>query len=652
MFLISFSIAIIFSLLLASLIRGLTRLGFLLSIYLFFTAHTILCFEIAGLIRMLDQQSIFMILQLTLLVFVTLLWIFQKKPSLFEPFSKFSFKTIGEKIKEFILKDPILAVFLGGIFIAYIINAVLILIVPPNNSDGFYLHMTRVGYWLQYGSFLPFRTFFNIQVFYPLNAQAQIFWTVLFTRTDQLAGFIQYSAAMFSGLAVFGIARLLGFRKTQSLFASLLWLSFPQVLFQSTSVQNDLVPAAYLAISIYFLVSWSKKNISYQYGIQLSALSLALALGTKLTVFFVLPGFTILILMIGYKLKKLPELLLKYGISFLVCLIPFSATIYVQNLIVYGNPMGEKSYVESESSGIFEPGAVNDLWINLNRITYQSLDTSGLPSFVEGYLFRGKAYFAEKLYSAINLSLESQQALNPKGKAIFTYLTRYPVSEDYVWFGFLAPFLLIFASVIEGWRAVRSHDPIPVGLILIAISFILFELLFRPGWDINIGRNFTLAIISLVPLTAWFYQPDIRSKIGVSIFVFFSLFVVFNLLLHNPAKPLLGDNAIWNLSRNEKLALQNGWVLNPLNLVDEKIPGKAVLGIYGSFFEYPFFGEHFQRTLLTLSKKQLQDNSYLESKAIDFILVQNPNSTNQPEKQIWDLIGKLSDWALYQKNTP
>jgi 4-amino-4-deoxy-L-arabinose transferase-like glycosyltransferase len=317
---------VIFSILIASLIRGLTRLGFLLSLYLFFTAHIILCFEIAGLFRVLDQKSIFLILQLSLLVIVTALWFLQKKPPFFEPFLSTKFKSILRDSKVFLRKNPILSVFLVGIVAAYVINVALIILVPPNNTDGFYLHMTRVGYWLQNGSFLPFATFYNIQVFYPLNAQAQIFWTVLFTRSDHLAGFIQYFAALFSSLAVFGIARLLGYRKTQSLFASLLWLSFPQVLFQSTSVQNDLVPAAYLAISLFFLVQWSKNTTKFN-AIPLSALSLALALGTKQTVFFILPGLGIMMILLSRKVKQTWRFVKIFGISFLIFFLLFGSVI-------------------------------------------------------------------------------------------------------------------------------------------------------------------------------------------------------------------------------------------------------------------------------------------------------------------------------------
>jgi hypothetical protein len=356
--------------------------------------------------------------------------------------------------------------------------------------------------------------------------------------------------------------------------------------------------------------------------------------------------------MIGLKVNKLPELLLKFGLSFMIFFFFLGAVIYLQNLVVFGNSMGEKSFVESESSDILVPGSLNGIWINLNRIGYQSFDTSGLPPLIEGYLFRGKAYFAKKLYSAIDLPIETEQFSNSKSNVLFSFLSRYPVSEDFVWFGFLAPLLLVIACTIEGYQAVRSREPVPIGLILVSIFFILCELVFRPGWDINIGRNFTLAVIPIVPFVSMFYKQNSKSRLFVSFIIVISLITMVNLLLYNPAKPMLGDNAIWSLSRNEKLALQNGWVLAPLNLVQEKIPERAVIGISGSFFEYPFFGKNFEHTLIPLFGKQLQDNSYLESKAVDFILLRHPNSSNRPEKQFWQRIGNIPDWALYRRATP
>jgi hypothetical protein len=647
----SFSIAIIFSLFQASLIRGLTRLGYLLSIYLFFTANIILCFEIAGILRLLNQQSTFLILQLSLLVFITFGWFIKKKPPLFEPFSNLTMQSIASNSKEVIQKNPIIAVFLGGIVVAYIINAALILIVPPNNSDGFYLHMARVGYWLQNGSFLPFRTFYNLQIYYPINAQAQIFWTVLFTRSDRLAGFIQYSAALFSSLAVYGIARQLGFNKIQSLFSCLLWLSFPQVLFQSTSVQNDLVPAAYLTISIFFLVEGAKTTTQL-YPILLSALSLALAIGTKQTVFFILPGLGIMILLLATKKRQTWQFLKIFGISFLIFSLILGSVIYFQNQLVYKNFMGDPKTIQTVSNIHARESILGYLWLNFNRIVYQSIDTSGLPPFLEGYLHRGKAQLAQILFSIINLPMESSIGLNPSSKIKFDFLTRYPVSEDFVWFGLFAPLLLVPLSISQGYLAIKKREPIAIGLIIVSFSFLLFELLIRPGWDINIGRNFTLAVIPLVPFAAILYQPTLRSKIGILIVVIMSLFIVFNLLLYNPAKPIIGNNAIWRLSRNEKLALQNGWVLQPLNMVERLIPGKAVLGIYGGFFEYPFFGEQFQRELIPLSKKQILDQTYLKSKGIKYILIKNPKSSNQPNNSYSKLIGHVSDWNLYQIISP
>jgi 4-amino-4-deoxy-L-arabinose transferase-like glycosyltransferase len=646
-FLITFSTAIF----LASFFSGLKRISYLLSIYVFLTAGTVLCFEIAGLLHLLNSPYAFLGFQTLILGTVIILWFFRGKPSLVASYLGLSIRSIFKTVVASIRDNKLLSIFFFGILLVYAVNIVVILLMPPNNSDGFYLHMSRVGYWLQYDSFFPYPTFYKLQNFYPFNAQAQVFWTVLFRGTDQLAGFIQYFAAIFSSLAVFGIARLLGFRRPQALFASLLWLSFPQVFYQSTTVQNDLVPAAYLAISLYFLIYWSRDH-DFSSAIYLSALSLALAVGTKQTILFILPGFLILFLLIGLKSGRFLKLALPFGVAFVVFQLFFGSLIYIQNWVVYKNIMGDPRFVRSESGGLTGPGVAQDFWLNLNRITYQSLDTSGLPPLIEGYLFRGKAILARKVYSAVGMPMESDIGTNAKGKVMFTFGTRYPVSEDFVWFGILAPFLLVITAIIQAVRSIRSRDPVPTGLICVSISFIIFELLFRPGWDINIGRNFTLAVISLVPFTAMVYQNTLRLKVSCAIIIALSLFMVFNLLLHNPAKPLVGENAIWGLTRDEKLTLQNGWALEPLKMVDKLVPGKAVLGIAGGFFEYPFFGEHFQRALIPLSMKQLTNEPYLDNKGIDYILVDTPDDYVDMDESIWKVIGHIPNWFLFQKNAP
>jgi hypothetical protein len=599
----------------------------------------------------LNQQLIFLIFQLLLIAAVFVFWLFRGKPNLAAPFRGLSVNSLFQCLKSFISNNKLLSIFSLGILIAYVINFVVILIVPPNNSDGFYLHLSRVGYWLQYGSFFPYPTFYKLQNFYPFNAQAQVFWSILFWGTDQLAGFIQYFAAIFSSLAVFGISRLLGFTRTQSFFASLLWLSFPQVFYQSTSVQNDLVPAAYLASSIFFLIAWFK-DLGFRPAVYLSALSLALAIGTKQTALFILPGFIILLILVGLKSNQLWKLTLTFWLSFIIFFLSFGSLIYIQNWVVYGNAMGDPRFVRSESGSPLGPGVLRYFWLNINRIAYQSMDTSGLPPVMEGYLFRGKAILADKFYTAINLPLESEVGINPKAKVLFSFLTRYPVSEDFVWFGILAPILLVGTSIVGHRRAIRTRDPVPIGLICISLSFIIFELLFRPGWDINIGRNFTLAVIPLVPFTAMIYESSVKSKLGSAVIILLSIYIVFNLLLHNPAKPLIGEKAIWELTRDEKLTLQNGWALEPLKMVDQKIPGKVVLGIAGGFFEYPFFGEHFQRTLIPLSMKQIFNDAYLDQKNIEYILVDTPESYVDMNESKWKLIGTVPNWFLFQNMAP
>ena len=69
-------------------------------------------------------------------------------------------------------------------------------------------------------------------------------WNILFAGTDRAAGLVQWTAGVVSIPGVMVLARAMGRTKPQSLFAGLLWATFPQVLLQSTTTQNDLTVAA------------------------------------------------------------------------------------------------------------------------------------------------------------------------------------------------------------------------------------------------------------------------------------------------------------------------------------------------------------------------------------------------------------------------
>ena len=148
---------------------------------------------------------------------------------------------------------------------------------------------------LQRGSFFPWATDRVWQITYPVNMQLQMFWTVLFLGTDRIVEIVQWLGALAAMLAVFGLARLLGASRAQALFAGLVWATFPEIVLEATTTQNDLVAGTLFAAMLYlFFLGLAKQNNG---ALVLSGVALALGMGTKQTLFFLIPGLGMAVLL-------------------------------------------------------------------------------------------------------------------------------------------------------------------------------------------------------------------------------------------------------------------------------------------------------------------------------------------------------------------
>lgn len=592
---------ILFALFTTAILAIRSRVGYLLAAYLIACANVVFIFELLGLFHLLNRPAAFLGIQTIFLAIAATLWWKRNRPPLLGPFTErlghLRWKSLGPSLR----RHPILWSLALALDLTYAVNAYLILVVPPNNNDSLYLHMARVVKWLQTGTFLPFDSQISLQVFYPLNVQSLFFWTVLFSSSDQFVGFVQFSAAWVTVLCIYGLTRQLNFSQPQAAFAALMWATFPQVFFQSTTTQNDLVSAAFMACGVYFMVVALHNPTDHPSRI-LSLLGMALALGAKQTVFFLLPGLAGMFFLIVRKVKLPVRILLRdWAITAgLFCLL-FAAPIYIQNLLSYSHPFGDPAFIQTEAGPQDNTPFLQALWINLNRLGYQFIDTSGLPPLIEGYLFRGKAHLARFIYQKLNLPLESSIAANPKTIISFQFFRRPPLQEDETWFGIFAPFLLLPAAISGLIRSFYQKDPLPAGFWMLSLSFTLLEMIVRPGWDTYLGRNFILALLFLAPFLGSVYPRQGGFHIPIMVVVALSVYMVFNFTLNNTSKPLIGQKAIWFLGRADKITLQNFNLREPARLVEQSVPENASLALPGGLWEYPFYDPHFQRHLLPLA---------------------------------------------------
>jgi hypothetical protein len=662
LFTLALALALIFAVFVLALLRLRGQAASLLAIYLLAVSPVILSFEILGLAHALNRRLLFLGLQAALTLAAYGVWRSHGRPPLLAAFSGELHRPQFHHWWASFRHHPWLWLLALTVDLAYAVNAYLILVVPPNNNDSLYLHMARVARWLHTGSYLPFATHLTLQVYYPFNAQALIYWTVLFWGSDQLAGFVQFSAALASAVGVFALARLLKGSRAQSAFAALLWVTFPQVFFQSTTTQNDLVPAAFMVAGVYFLIL-GLRNQAPRPHLFLATLGISLALGTKQTSFFLLPG---LVVLVGWLLwpqrAALAPQLLRWLPSATLIFLAFGAGIYLQNFLVYHNPMGDPQNLADNirlsvgsadtATGLAGSSAsltpIRALWINVNRIVYEFLDTTGLPPFLEGYLFRGKAHLARLFYQWVHLPLESALAANPNTLVSFDFFHRAAFGEDEAWFGLFAPLLLVPAGLAETFRRKQRSNPLPATLWILAGSFTLCELLFRPGWDVYLGRNFILAIVFLAPFAAAIYRRGWAWRGLAAVVVILSAYSLADMALNNTSKPLVGQHAIWSLSRADKVTLQDTQLREPAHLVERSVPANAVLAIPNGTWEFPFYDPALLRQLASPDEdRQLVDPAWLQLNQVQYVLLE-PDRLNAAIPVTLQRIDRGENWALYR----
>ena len=608
-----------FAVLCAATLRLRSRTAHLLALYLAAISDIVLVSQLAGLCRLLDSRLFFLAGHAVLLAAACAWWVRRGRPPLCGPFTGRLARPGGRALRESLRSAGELWLLGAALAAVYGIGVLLVLHVPPNNWDSMSIHMARVGYWLQHGSFEPWPTRNLRQVVYPINAQVQILWTVLFTGSDRLAGLVQWFAALGGAVAVFGIARLLGWSRAGAVFAAALWSAFPEIVLQSTTTQNDLAAAALFACMFYFLVAGvrcgSRKDLL------LSGLAMGLALGTKQTILFLVPGlaFTLLGCLVAGRTTVFRRLLTWSG----ACVAAFflvGSYMYAVNMLERGHPLGEpgmaKPVTAEESVPRWRKYATN-----ASRYAYQLVDCTGLPDPVAFRLHRIKARFAEPVFAWLDLPVHSKiGTANPKGFSLYASPT---IQEDLAWFGPTSVLVLLPAGLVQLVAGLKRRDPWRIGIVAMGVTFLLCNV-FTMRWSPWRGRYFVLAATIVAPLGACLYRPGRIGRAFAWGVCSLAVLALGCTTVSNEAKPLLGARTIWNSDRIRMRAYHWDRLEPRVRLVENNVPADATLGILigGNDWDYPMFGSRFERKVVViLPTERLADPAWLAQRGIEFAVV-------------------------------
>ncbi|MBI9051657.1 MAG: glycosyltransferase family 39 protein [Anaerolineaceae bacterium] len=537
-----------------------------------------------------------------------------------------------------------------AIFFGYIFNALVIYIVPPNNVDSLSTHMSRVAFWLQHGDYFPWETPRKWQVIYPVNAQLQMYWNVLFSRTDRFVGYVQYLAAICSAVAIAGISRINQASYKQSVFAGSIFLSLPFIVLQSTTTQNDLITCALFITSIYFFFYGMIEQKRSAFII--TGITIGLAVGTKQTLFFLLPPYLILMLLswLVFKKVRFSDLFHLGWVSILTFFL-IGSQIFIINQIKYSNPLGPTETIKYQSTGIITSDNVVELTVlNTTRFMYQMADLSGLPDPLWGYGIKFKALVSKPIFSLLNIDVESPQGVYPGHE--FSLLKRYPLQEDFAWCGPLGFIILLPLMLIELISGLRKKNLYRISISIFYVLYFLFLVVFRPGWDPYQGRYFMPIIALATPLTAFWIQDTKLSKRLSWIGSIIAISTLLSCLFLNPAKTITGGRSIWNMDRTQLLSIQNTYMIDSMILIENELPLDTILGIAttGSYYpDYMFFGADFSRKIIPVyPSDKIDDYQWIKYNNIEYILVFSGEGYPSTALPYLQLLTKTNVCKLYK----
>lgn len=585
-----------------------------------------------------------LLLHFGLLIIAFIIWKSGNYAPLLSPYRSISIHLKRPALLKNLKSYPELWLLGSGLGIIYLFNAFLIIKVPPNNWDSMTCHLSRVGYWLQNGSLYPWPTHSILQTVYPINAQGLIYWSVLFSRSEIFAGFIQWFAAIFSMLSIYGLSRFFNFTRPQGLFAAFIWGTFNEIILQSTTTQNHLVASTFFLTAVYLLYQGLVARDSKL--LALSALSIGLALGTHQLALFMLPGLAITLSILAVVQRGMyRNNILKWSALSLFMFLSIGGYMYAMNYCIHQHPLGPRRLTATITNNLTIADSLKSLALNSLRYVYQSIDFSGLPTPIVWKLTQIKGWVGDTIFNALSIPI-ADKGTTFTGSG-FNLYARAPLQEDSAWFGPLV-FLLLWPAVIyQCWTGLKNKDIFRLGLLIICTSLLVCLSVFRGGWTPFQGRYFVPAVSLCAVFIAPLYSKNRHTRLLLLLIILLALSVSGRTTLFNESKPVLGSNTIWNLDRNQMRSLMNPVMNDVLTMIDNHVPSNAAMGIImgGNDWDYPLFGQRFGRTIIPIfPPDSLNDPAWFTMHKLDFILL-----TDDAKHSAIPLykIEQVNKWALY-----
>ncbi|MHB8642620.1 MAG: glycosyltransferase 87 family protein [Gaiellaceae bacterium] len=527
-------------------------------------------------------------------------------------------------------RHPLLVVLGLVVGAALVFELVLATTTVPNSWDGMTYHLSRAAGWYQHGSLAWLNAHTPRENIFPPNAEIQTLYTMVFTHGDHLAGLPQYLAELALLVGIFGVARRLGFARSNAAFAALLFATLSEVALQSTTPQNDLVVGAYLLAAVYFVLGRTRSEVA------LASLALGLAIGTKLTAFYALPIVALLALSLLPR-RRIVELVAGTAVACAAV----AALVYVENVVHTGSPLGPAAVRQPFAPVVTPSGTVS----TTSRILYRFIDFSGYQADIRlrVTLQNSGIFVFDKLGIAAEPLASTQTP--------FFFLPNVRANEDISYFGPLGAllFLPLLAGYLLAWlarRTTRVH-----AILAVTVPLFALELALTYRYNEWLGRFMIVPVALCAALVARVYTMRVVSAFFAVCGIVFLSFA----LLQNERKPigLAGTKPVWSLSRADAQGLAWPGFAPTFAGIDSVVPQNARVGILlgDEDWDYPLYGAHLTRRLIPLPAADPLGAAH--KLGLQWVVVGNVRTTERPgwsgvrfPNTQWDLVApKGSDAA-------
>ena len=262
------------------------------------------------------------------------------------------------------------AVFTGALYTLLLVASVLI---PTNVDDVLTTYLARAGYWIHAGDLAPFETsaYNSAQTSYPVNGQLPMVRSIVLAGSDRFVGLEQWFAAIVCGASVATLARVSGSARQPALLAGLFFMLIPTVILQAGIPLTDLLSVALMLLTITFgLEGWKTRSAASK---SLAAISLGLAIGTKHTIAFLLPGLAIVVLVMGALDRQRRGEWAKWLLATSPVVLLLGGTDYIRNLRFYGHPLGDPESFAGFAESASPDERIGAMFRNLRRASVDNL---------------------------------------------------------------------------------------------------------------------------------------------------------------------------------------------------------------------------------------------------------------------------------------